>query len=103
MDSSSLRGLGACPSPPPPLPLPLPPKEILNCIPSEIILVQSWDEIARVQQLTTKPSQNQHNIGPAATSPDAPNSVALKDLHEAWTTSCTPFIPDLSEHPVWYF
>jgi len=37
-----------------------------------LFLVQSWDEIARVQQLTAKPSQTQHNIGLVIAAPAAP-------------------------------
>jgi len=41
-------------------------------------LVQSWDEIASIQQLTAKHSQTEHNIGPVATAAATPTPTALK-------------------------
>ena len=40
--------------------------------------MQSWDEIARVQQLIARRSQTEHNIDPAATAPATPTPTALK-------------------------
>jgi len=34
--------------------------------------LQSWDEIAKVQQYTTNTSQTQHNIGLVAAAPATP-------------------------------
>jgi len=44
-----------------------------NFTSSGIILVLSWDE----QQLTAKPSQIQHSIGPVAAAPVTPTPIAL--------------------------
>jgi len=40
--------------------------------------VKSWDEIARVQQLTAKHSQTEHNIVLMATTPATPTPTALQ-------------------------